>query len=182
MMVLESSCEPVSEGRLPDQKDMSPRGIPALNPEKSTPRNTCQTSRGKEQAMDRVQGISQEIPAERNTRRGFARGMALLWKARFSILTQEERSMLSQEKGCPIYIPRGTTTHAGGKLVVATRSAPHKIRGEAYCIGYIDAFERSYGVYQIHLKTAFFSGKFPVGSLFVLDNDVFREHEAWSGL
>ena len=132
--------------------------------------------------MDRVQGVSQEVPAEINTRRGFARGVALLWKELSFILAQEVRSMLSQEKEYPIYIPRGTTTHAGGKLLVATRSAPHKVRGEAYCIGYIDASEHSYGVYQIHMKAAFFSGKLAQGLLFVLDNNLFQEYGAWSAL
>jgi len=80
----------------------------------------------------------------------------------------------------PIYIPRGTTTHAVGKLLVTTRDAPNKVRGEAYCIGYIDAPERSYGVYQIHIKTAFSSGKLALSLLFVLDNNVFHEHEEWS--
>lgn len=130
--------------------------------------------------MDRVQEGSQDIPAEMNPRRGFARGVALLWKEWPSNLAQEVISMLSQEKEYPIYIPQGTTTHAGGKLLVATRGAPHKVRGEAYCIGYIDAPERSYGVYQIHIKTAFSSGKLALGLLFVLDNNVFHEHEAWS--
>jgi hypothetical protein len=86
----------------------------------------------------------------------------------------------SQEKEYPTYIPRGTATHVGGKLLVATRSAPNTVRGEAYCIGYIDAPERSYGVYQIHIKTAFFSGMFVLSLLFVLDNNVFHEHEEWS--
>ena len=80
----------------------------------------------------------------------------------------------------PISIPRGTTTHAVGKLLVATRDAPNKVRGEAYCIGYIDALERSYGVYQIHIKTAFSSGKLVLSLLFVLDNNVFHKHEEWS--
>ena len=88
--------------------------------------------------------------------------------------------MLTQEKEYPLYIPRGTATHTGGKLLVATRSAPHRVRGEAYCIGYIDAPERSYGVYQIHIKTAFSSGKLALSLLFVLDNNVFHEHEEWS--
>src|SRR2546429_7777215 len=79
-----------------------------------------------------------------------------------------------------ISIPRETTTHAGGKLFVATRDAPNKVRGEAYCIGYIDAPERSYGVYQIHVKTAFSSGKLALSLLFVLDNNMFHEHEEWS--
>jgi hypothetical protein len=79
-----------------------------------------------------------------------------------------------------ISIPQGTTTHAGGKLLVTTRDAPNKVHGEAYCIGYIDAPERSYGVYQIHTKTAFSSGKLALSLLFVLDNNVFHEHEEWS--
>ncbi|HEX3643424.1 MAG TPA: hypothetical protein VHV10_19225, partial [Ktedonobacteraceae bacterium] len=54
-----------------------------------------------------------------------------------------------------------------------------KVHGEAYCIGYIDAPERSYGVYQIHTKTAFSSGKLALSLLFVLDNNVFHEHEEW---
>lgn len=115
-----------------------------------------------------------------NTTRGFARGVALQWKELSSILAQEVRSMLSQEKKYPIYIPRGTTTYAVGKLLVATRDAPNKVRGEAYCIGYIDAPECSYGVYQIHIKTAFSSGKLALSLLFVLDNNVFYAYEEWS--
>lgn len=80
----------------------------------------------------------------------------------------------------PISIPRGTTTHAVGKLLVTTRDAPNKVRGEAYCIGYIDAPGRSYGVYQIHIRTTFSSGKLALRLLFVLDNNVFHEHEEWS--
>lgn len=130
--------------------------------------------------MDRVQGASQEVPAEMNTRRGIAKSVALLWKEQSSILSQVVRSMLSQEKDYPIYIPQGTTIYAGGKLLVVTRSAPNTVRGDAYCIGYIDAPERSYGVYQIHLKPAFSSGKFALSLLFVLDNNVFHEHEEWN--
>lgn len=130
--------------------------------------------------MDRVQEGSQEIPAEMNPRRGFARGVALLWKEWPSNLAQEVRSMLSQEKEYPISIPRGTTTHARGKLLVAIRGAPHKVRGEAYCIGHIDAPECSYGVYQIYTRTTFPSGKLALSLLFVLDNNVFHEHEEWS--
>ena len=80
----------------------------------------------------------------------------------------------------PISIPRGTTTHAGGKLFVATRDTPNKVRGEAYCIGYIDAPERSYGVYQIHIKIAFSTRKLVLSLLFVLDNNVFHKHEEWN--
>jgi hypothetical protein len=40
----------------------------------------------------------------------------------------------SESISSPISIPRGTTTHAGGKLLVTTRDAPNKVRGEAYCI------------------------------------------------
>jgi hypothetical protein len=130
--------------------------------------------------MDRVQGASQKVPTEMNMRRDCARGGALRWKELSSIIVQEVRSMLSQEKEYPIYILRGTTAHAVGKLLVATRSAPHKVRGEAYCIGYIDAPERSYGVYQIHIKTAFSARKLALSLLFVLDNNVFHEHEGWS--
>jgi len=54
--------------------------------------------------------------------------------------------------------------------------------GEAYCIGYINAPERSCEVYRIHLKTAFFSGKLALSLLFVLDNNVFYEHEEWIAL
>jgi len=66
-----------------------------------------------------------------------------------------EKSRRSHEKGYLVSLPRETTVHAGGKLLVATRSAPHKVRGEAYCIGYIDASRHSYGVYQIHMKGRF---------------------------
>ena len=132
--------------------------------------------------MDRVQGASQEIPTEMNTRSDFTRGLALLWKGWSSILVQGEKSRRSQEQDYSISIPRGTTTHAGGKLLVAMRSAPHRVRGEAYCIGYIDASEHAYGVYQIHMKAAFFSGKLALSLLFVLDNNVFHEHGAWSAL
>lgn len=126
--------------------------------------------------MDRVQ----EVAVSMNTRRGFAKRVALLWKEQSSILAQGVRSMLSLEKDYPIYIPQGTTIHAGGKLLVVTRSAPHTVRGDAYCIGYIDAPERSYGVYQIHLKPACSKAKFALSLLFVLDNNVFHEHEAWN--
>src|SRR5579859_40413 len=128
--------------------------------------------------MDRLQGVSAEV----NTRRGFARSVALPWKEWSSILARKVRGMLSQEKEYPTYVPQGTTTHAGGKLLVATRDAPNTVRGEACCIGYIDAPERCYGVYQIHIKTAFSSGKLARSRLFVLDNDVFHEHEEWSAL
>lgn len=132
--------------------------------------------------MDRVQGASQEIPAKMNMGRDFARGLALLWKGWSSILVQGEKSRRSHEQDYLVYTPRGTTIHAGGKLLVATHSAPQKVRGEAYCIGYIDASEHSYGVYQIHMKAAFFSGKLAQGLLFVLDNNLFQEYGAWSAL
>ena len=88
--------------------------------------------------------------------------------------------MLSQEKEHPTYIPRGTTTHTEEKLLVATKDAPNTVRGEAYCIGYIDAPERCYRVYQIHIKTAFSSGKLALSLIFVLDNNVFHTHEEWA--
>ena len=86
----------------------------------------------------------------------------------------------SESISSSISIPRGATTHAGGKLLVTTRDAPNKACGEAYCIGYIDAPERFYRVYQIHIKTAFSSEKLALSLLFVLDNNVFHEHEEWS--
>jgi len=54
--------------------------------------------------MDRIQEVSEGVPAEMNTRRGFARGVALLWKEWFSILAPEGRSKFSQEKDYPIYL------------------------------------------------------------------------------
>jgi hypothetical protein len=132
--------------------------------------------------MDRPQKVSQEIPAELNTRSDFARSIALRWKEWSSTLVSGESSRRSQERDYPIYIPRGAITHAEGKLLVATRSAPHKVRGEAYCIGYIDASEHSYGVYQIHMKAAFFSGKLALSFLFVLDNNELHEYGVWSSL
>jgi hypothetical protein len=132
--------------------------------------------------MDRVQGISQEIPAEMHTRRGFARDVALLWKEWLFISAQEVRWMLSSEKEDPIYMLQGTATPAVGKLFVAMHASPHTVCGEAYCIGYIDTAECSYRVYQIRLKTAFFSGTLVRSLLFVLDNKVFHEHEEWSAL
>ena len=80
--------------------------------------------------MDRVQGGSQKVPAEMNTRRDFARGGALLWKELSSILAQEVRSMLSQKKEYPIYILRGTTTHVVGKLLsLSPHAMRNKLRG-----------------------------------------------------
>jgi hypothetical protein len=130
--------------------------------------------------MNRTQGVSQEFPAEMNTRRGFVTEVTLLWNALSSLLAQEVRSMLAHERVDPIYIPREITIHAGGKLLVATRSAPQKVRGEAHCIGYIDTAGRSYAVYQIHIKTAFSSEKLVQSLLFILDNNVFHEYGEWS--
>jgi len=106
----------------------------------------------------------------------FRLSVPIMSKPVFQLLQLYESGSISY----PISIPRGTTTHAVGKLLVTTRDAPNKVRGEAYCIGYIDAPERSYGVYQIHIKTAFSSGKLALSLLFVLDNNVFHEHEEWS--
>ena len=90
----------------------------------------------------------------------------------------------TQELGQQTYIPvdeisQITTQHMLAKVLVATREHPEDVCGMAKRVGYTGKSNNDLAIYRLKVRDGASRVVFTLPNLFVVEEGVFKEYEAW---